>query len=84
MELLLEARTLLLMGHFYSCVAMCDVVGARLVKEFCGSLPGLERGWRAATAGRCTGSSGASRGEWYARFLEKAELLDAKAAKGCC
>jgi hypothetical protein len=33
MELLLEARALFLSGHFYSCVAMCGIVGERLVKD---------------------------------------------------
>jgi hypothetical protein len=33
LELLLEARTLFCEGHFYSCVAMCGIVGERLVKD---------------------------------------------------
>jgi hypothetical protein len=32
-ELLLEARDLFVAGYFYSCVAMCGVVGERLVKD---------------------------------------------------
>ncbi len=32
-ELLLEARELFLAGHFYSCVAMCGIVGERLIKD---------------------------------------------------
>lgn len=31
--LLLEARELLVAGYFYSCVAMCGIVGERLVKD---------------------------------------------------
>jgi hypothetical protein len=31
--LLLEARDLFVAGHFYSCVAMCGIVGERLVKD---------------------------------------------------
>jgi hypothetical protein len=31
--LLLEARELFVAGHFYSCVAMCGIVGERLVKD---------------------------------------------------
>jgi hypothetical protein len=33
LTLLLEARALYLTGHFYSCVAMCGIVGERLVKD---------------------------------------------------
>jgi hypothetical protein len=33
LALLLEARELYLLGHFYSCVAMCGIVGERLVKD---------------------------------------------------
>jgi hypothetical protein len=31
--LLVEARELFVVGHFYSCVAMCGIVGERLVKD---------------------------------------------------
>ena len=31
--MLIEARDLYLAGHFYSCVAMCGIVGERLVKD---------------------------------------------------
>ena len=31
--LLVEARELFIAGHFYSCVAMCGIVGERLVKD---------------------------------------------------
>ena len=30
--LLVEARDLFIAGHFYSCVAMCGIVGERLIK----------------------------------------------------
>jgi hypothetical protein len=32
-RILLEARELFIAGHFYSCVAMCGIVGERLVKD---------------------------------------------------
>jgi hypothetical protein len=32
-ELLIEARELFEDGHFYSCVAMCGIVGERLIKD---------------------------------------------------
>lgn len=32
-DLLLQARELFIMGYFYSCVAMCGIVGERLVKD---------------------------------------------------
>jgi hypothetical protein len=33
LALLLEAREIFLAGHFYSCVAVCGIVGERLVKD---------------------------------------------------
>lgn len=33
LKLLLEGRELFVTGHFYSCVAMCGIVGERLVKD---------------------------------------------------
>jgi hypothetical protein len=33
LELLCEARELYIVGHFYPCVAMCGIVGERLVKD---------------------------------------------------
>jgi len=33
LSLLIEARDLYILGHFYSCVAMCGIVGERLVKD---------------------------------------------------
>lgn len=33
LNLLLEARELFIAGHFYSCVAMCGIVGERLTKD---------------------------------------------------
>jgi len=33
LKLLLEARELFVAGYFYSCVAMCGIVGERLVKD---------------------------------------------------
>src|ERR1700727_1694594 len=33
LTLLLEARALFVAGYFYSCVAMCGIVGERLVKD---------------------------------------------------
>jgi hypothetical protein len=32
-RLLVEARDLYIAGHFYSCVAMCGIVGERLIKD---------------------------------------------------
>jgi hypothetical protein len=32
-DLLLEARDLFIAGYFYSCVAMCGIIGERLVKD---------------------------------------------------
>lgn len=33
LTMLLEARKLYLNGHFYSCVAMCGIVGERIIKD---------------------------------------------------
>lgn len=33
LTLLIETRELYLIGHFYSCVAMCGIVGERIIKD---------------------------------------------------
>lgn len=80
--LLLEARELFVAGYFYSCVAMCGVVGERLIKDMLRTSvliqkngiserptdAALEQLERVDTKG-------------IIQFLEKAKLLGAEAAK---
>ena len=42
-QLLLEARELFIEGRFYSCVAMCGIVGERLIKDVLRSSVLIER-----------------------------------------
>lgn len=82
LELLLEARTIFLAGHFYSCVAMCGIVGERLVKDIFRASVLVERNGTTARP-----SAGAldqfERVEinGIVRFLKETELLSADAAK---
>ena len=82
MELLLEARTLFLMGHFYSCVAMCGVVGERLVKDVLRvSVLVQKDGDPQRPPDVALDQLERVEVNGIVRFLEKAELLDVKAAK---
>ncbi len=82
LDLLNETRELYILGHFYSCVAMCGIVGERLVKDL-------------LRASVCVQKSGSlqippetafdqfERVEvsGIARFLREADLLTDKASK---
>jgi len=82
MELLLEARTLFLMGHFYSCVAMCGVVGERLVKDVLRvSVLVQKEGGPQPPPDVALDQLERVEVNGIVRFLEKAELLDVKAAR---
>jgi hypothetical protein len=41
LQLFLEARDLYIAGYFYSCVAMCGIVGERLLKDWCRATPNV-------------------------------------------
>jgi len=82
MDLLLEVRTLFLMGHFYSCVTMCGIVGERLVKDVLrGSVLVQKEGRPQPPPEVALDRLERVEVNGIVRFLEKAELLDAKAAK---
>ena len=82
MDLLLESRSLFLMGHFYSCVAMCGIVGERLVKDVLrASVLVQKEGKTQPPPDVALDQLERVEVSGIVRFLEKAELLDAKAAK---
>lgn len=80
--LLHEARELFVSGHFYSCVAMCGIVGERLIKDVVRTSVLVQHDGRVRHPApvafdqleRVEISS-------LCRFLKEAELLDGKAAK---
>jgi hypothetical protein len=82
LALLLEARELFVNGYFYSCVAMCGIVGERLVKDM----------FRASVLVRRNGNTERPTDAVFDQleyidisriieFLKKAELLGGDAAK---
>ena len=81
-DLLLEARDLFLYGYFYSCVAMCGIVGERIIKDELRASVLIKKGdqvqYPESTAfdqfERVDVSS-------IAGFLNKAEILSDDAAK---
>jgi hypothetical protein len=82
LALLTEARALYLAGHFYACVAMCGIVGERLVKDAFRASVLLQR------AGPPQRPSDAALDQLeriemsgIVHFLKEAELLSAEAAK---
>lgn len=80
--LLSETRDLFIAGHFYSCVAMCGIVGERLIKDMFRASVFIQIGGNAA---RPTGAAfdQLERVEvgGIIRFLREAELLSVEAAK---
>jgi hypothetical protein len=82
LALLTEARALYLAGHFYACVAMCGIVGERLVKDAFRASVLLQKG------GPPQPPSNAALDQLervevsgIVRFLKEAELLSGEAAK---
>lgn len=81
-ELLVEARALFVAGHFYACVAMCGIVGERLVKDLLRTSVLIEKDGAIQRPGdvvfdqfeRVDISS-------IVRFLKEAELLRPQASK---
>lgn len=80
--LLCEARDLFITGHFYSCAAMCGIVGERLVKDVVRASILVERHGRAVRPAEAAFNQ-LERVESsnLCRFLEKAQLLNSGAAK---
>ena len=83
-SLLIEARELFLWGHFYSCVAMCGVVGERLAKDVMRASVLVEREGHAHRPKEAAFDQ-LERVEvsGIVRFLKDAELLSDEAAKAC-
>jgi len=81
-ELLIEAFDLYLDGYFYSCVAMCGIVGERIIKDELRAAVLIKKGNQ-------VGSPDSTAFDQFerldvssiARFLNKAELLSDKAFK---
>lgn len=82
LSLLLEARELFVMGHFYSCVTMCGIVGERLVKDvFRASILVEKDGKPQRPADVAFNQLERVEVSAIVRFLKKAELLSADGAK---
>ena len=81
-SLLLEARELFLWGHFYSCVAMCGVVGERLVKDVLRASVIVEReGYAYRPKNAAFDQFERVEVSGIVRFLKDAELLSDEAAQ---
>lgn len=80
--LLLEARELFVSGHFYSCVAMCGIVGERLVKDILRASLLVEKDGHAQRP-KDVAFDQLERVEvsGMVRFLKEADLLSDDAAK---
>lgn len=81
-ELLIEAFDLYIDGYFYSCVAMCGIVGERIIKDELRAAVLIKKGNQV----RSPDSTAFDQFERLdvssiARFLNKAELLSDKAFK---
>jgi hypothetical protein len=81
-SLLVEARELFIAGHFYSCVAMCGIVGERLLKDMLRSSVLIAKGGNAT----CPPDEAFDQLErvevsGISRFLNKAALLEDGAQK---
>lgn len=82
LALLLEARELYVAGFFYSCVAMCGIVGERLVKDVLrASVLVQKNGSTQVPSGRAFDQFERVEVSSIVRFLEKADILSAEAAK---
>jgi hypothetical protein len=81
-SLLVEARELFIAGHFYSCVAMCGIVGERLLKDMLRSSVLIGKGGN-ATRPPDEAFDQLERVEvnGISRFLNKAALLNDDAQK---
>lgn len=81
--LLLEARELYVHGHFYSCVAMCGVVGERLVKDVLRTSVFIKKDGQDPGRPPDVAFDQLERVEvsGLVRFLKEADLLSSRAAK---
>lgn len=82
LALLLEARELFLAGHFYACVAMCGIVGERLVKDLLRQSVFVEKhGQVLRPADAAFDQFERVEVNGIVRFLKEADLLNGAAAK---
>ena len=82
LALLVEARELFLAGHFYACVAMCGIVGERLVKDLLRQCVFVEKhGQMLRPADAAFDQLERVEVNGIARFLKEAGLLSGEAAK---
>lgn len=80
--LLLEARELFVAGYFYSCVAMCGIVGERLVKDILRTSILVEReGLSQRPKEAAFDQLERVETSVLARFLKEAELISDEAAR---
>ena len=88
LPLLLEARQLYVEGYFYSCVAMCGVVGERLTKDALRASVLVQKGHSSKRpSDRAFEQFERVEVNGIVRFLKEAEVLTAegaKAAKDLC
>jgi hypothetical protein len=82
LALLQESRELYVDGHFYSCVAMCGIVGERLVKDVLrGSVLIQKDGAATAPSEKAFDQLERVEVSGIVRFLKEAEILGGDAAK---
>jgi len=82
LALLLESRELYVDGRFYSCVAMCGIVGERLVKDVLrGSVLIQKDGSATAPSEKAFDQFERVEVSGIVRFLKEAEILSDDAAK---
>ena len=81
-ELLLESRELYIQGNYYSCVAMCGIVGERLVKDVLRAALRIERdGIVHIPSDKALDQLERVETGGVVRFLREADLLSTEAAK---
>ena len=82
LDLLLESRELYVAGYFYSCVAMCGIVGERLVKDVLRvSLLIQKEGTTAAPSEKAFDQFERVEVNGIVSFLRESEILSKEAAK---
>jgi len=82
LPLLLEARELYIAGHFYSCVAMCGIVGERLAKDVLRASVLVQKlGLAKIPSEKAFDQFERVEVNGIVRFLKEADVLSAEAAK---
>ncbi|MBI4458577.1 MAG: hypothetical protein HY648_00790 [Acidobacteria bacterium] len=82
LSLLLEARELYIAGYFYSCVAMCGIVGERLVKDALRASVLVQKGGSAKLpSDRAFDQFERVEVNGIVRFLKEADVLATEVAK---